>query len=159
MQIICAETVLLGKEAFSHIGQTQIIPDREINTTHLRTADALIVRSKTKVNETLLAGTPVRFVATATAGTDHMQTEWLTDQGIIWHAAPGCNANSVAEYICAGLLELSQKKGFSLPEKQQPSLAMVMWGKLLKKTPRTGYTRLKNDPPRQRRAKHMTIYP
>ena len=149
MQIICAETVLLGREAFSHIGQTQIIPDREINATHLRTADALIVRSKTKVNETLLAGTPIKFVATATAGTDHMQTDWLTDHGITWHAAPGCNANSVAEYVCAGLLELTQKKGYSLAGKTAALIGHGHVGQAVEKKLRAlGIRVLKNDPPK-----------
>ena len=50
MKIVCAETVLLGREAFSNAGKTVIIPDREIIRDDLLDADALIVRSKTKIN-------------------------------------------------------------------------------------------------------------
>jgi erythronate-4-phosphate dehydrogenase len=149
MQIICAETVLLGQEAFSDLGQTHIIPDREINAAHLHSADALIVRSKTQVNEALLAGTPVKFVATATAGTDHMQTRWLTNQGITWKAAPGCNANSVAEYVCAGLLELTQKKRFSLAGKTAALIGHGHVGQAVERKLRAlGVRVLKNDPPK-----------
>ena len=110
MNIVCAETVLSGKSAFQTVGACTVWPDRDITREHLLQTDALIVRSKTKVDAALLEGTPVKFVGTATAGTDHMDTDWLDQNNISWSAAPGCNANSVAEYITASLLFLSQKK-------------------------------------------------
>ena len=64
------------------------------------------------VNDQLLAGTPVRFVATATIGTDHLDIDYLEANQIGWASAPGCNANSVVDYIISvfcrleGLLEL-----------------------------------------------------
>jgi erythronate-4-phosphate dehydrogenase len=72
----------------------------------LASADVLIVRSVTRVNEQLLAGSPVRFVGTATIGTDHVERAALERRGIAFAAAPGCNARSVAEYVVAALLEL-----------------------------------------------------
>ncbi|RKX42825.1 MAG: 4-phosphoerythronate dehydrogenase, partial [Verrucomicrobia bacterium] len=114
MKIICAETVLLGHEALSHAGKTVAIPDREITRNDLLDADALIVRSKTKINRELLHGTPVKFVGTATAGTDHIDAAWLESKGIYWSASPGCNANSVSEYLVAALLTLGRRHGFDL---------------------------------------------
>ncbi len=62
-------------------------------------AQALIVRSTTIVNAMLLHATSVRFVATATAGVDHVDTDYLDAQNIAFASAPGCNANAVADYV------------------------------------------------------------
>lgn len=70
-------------------------------------ADALLVRSTTKVGRTLLDGTGVGFVATATAGTDHMDLAWLSAHSITTASAPGSNAAAVAEYVVASMLEWS----------------------------------------------------
>ena len=107
MKIVVAASVLQGREAFSTLGRVTVLPDREIRREDLHDADALIVRSQTRVTAELLAGTPVSFVATATAGADHFDTEWLTDNGIAWTASPGCNANAVAEYIITALAPVS----------------------------------------------------
>ena len=109
MNIVCAETVLSGKSAFQTLGACTVWPDRDITRENLMQTDALIIRSKTKVNASLLEGTPVQFVGTATAGIDHMDTDWLDQNHISWCAAPGCNANSVAEYVTASILHLTQK--------------------------------------------------
>ncbi len=148
MKIVCAETVLLGHEALSHAGKTEIIPDREITRDHLLDADALIIRSKTKVTKELLQGTPVKFVGTATAGTDHIDSAWLESQGIYWCAAPGCNANSVSEFLVAALLVLGQRHEFSLEGK---TIGVVGCGnvgsRVVKKCHALGMNVLRNDPP------------
>ncbi len=115
MKTIVASSVLLGREAFATLGECVVVPDREIKAATVRDADALIVRSKTDCNAALLAGSRVRFVGTATAGFDHFDTDWLTQAGLAWYAAAGCNANSVAEYISAALLlHLGQRRGRKL---------------------------------------------
>jgi erythronate-4-phosphate dehydrogenase len=115
MKIVCASSVLLGREAFATLGECVVAPDREIKAATVHDADALIVRSKTDCNSALLAGSRVRFVGTATAGFDHFDTDWLTQAGLTWYAAAGCNANSVAEYISAALLlQLGQRRGRKL---------------------------------------------
>ena len=115
MNIVCASSVLHAREAFSGLGAVRLLPDRDIRREHLRDADALIVRSKTAVGPELLDGTPVGFVATATAGADHFDIPWLTDAGIAWTASPGCNANAVAEYVTTALALLARKRAALLP--------------------------------------------
>ena len=75
----------------------------KIDRATLRDADALIVRSVTPVDRALLAGTPVRFVGSATAGVDHIALQDLREQGIVFANAPGSNANSVVDYVLAAL--------------------------------------------------------
>jgi phosphoglycerate dehydrogenase-like enzyme len=78
--IVVDENIALGKEAFSGLGKVEILPGRKIDRKSLTDAEALIVRSITKVNEELLRGTPVKFVGTATIGTDHMITDYLASE-------------------------------------------------------------------------------
>ena len=84
------------------------LPGRQITSEDLSDADVLIVRSVTKVNEKLLKNTPVKFVGTCTIGTDHLDIEYLKQAGIEWANAPGCNANSVVEYVFSALAALKQ---------------------------------------------------
>jgi erythronate-4-phosphate dehydrogenase len=148
MKIICAETVLLGREALTHAGTTEIVPDREISREHLLDADALVVRSKTKINRELLEGTSVKFVGTATAGTDHIDAAYLASRGIYWSAAPGCNANSVSEYLVAALLVLRRRHGFDLEGKTIGVIGCGNVGsRVVRKCHALGMNVLRNDPP------------
>ena len=103
MKIFVDENIPLGQAAFQDHGEITRFAGRSLTRADLAGADALIIRSITKVNAGLLAGTPVRFVATATIGTDHVDQAYLRDRGIGFASAPGCNANSVGEYISAAL--------------------------------------------------------
>jgi erythronate-4-phosphate dehydrogenase len=101
-------------EALTPACEVRVLPTPLIDADHLRDADAVIVRSETHVGPRLLDGTRVRFVGTATIGTDHVNTTWLHDQGIGFASAPGSNANSVAEYLAAALLVVAGKTGLTL---------------------------------------------
>ncbi|MEM8598895.1 MAG: 4-phosphoerythronate dehydrogenase [Bacteroidota bacterium] len=93
-------------KAFERYGPVEVRPGAAILPGTLAETDILLVRSVTPVNEALLADTPVRFVGTATAGTDHVDTAWLAAQGIAFASAPGSNAQSVVEYVLAALFSL-----------------------------------------------------
>lgn len=67
--------------------------------------EALFIRSGVKVNKELLNGTKVKFVATATSGIDHVDTNFLYFADIPFFAAPGSNANSVAEFVIYSILK------------------------------------------------------
>ena len=114
MKIFVDENIPFGLEAFATHGQVTRFPGRSLKSTDLTHADALIIRSITKINANLLSGTSVRFVATATIGTDHVDAVYLQKQGIGFASAPGCNANSVGEYVCAALTRLEVEKGLTL---------------------------------------------
>lgn len=74
---------------------------RAIERAMVEDADALLTRTVTRVDRALLEGTPVRFVGTATIGSDHIDSAWLESAGIRWAAAPGCNADATAQYTLA----------------------------------------------------------
>ncbi len=114
-------------------------------------ADAIIVRSVTRVDERLLAGSRVQFVGTATIGTDHVDTGWLAGRGIAFASAPGCNANAVSEYLAAALLELSARFAFAL---KGATLGVIGAGnvgsRVASKAAALGMNVLLNDPPLSR---------
>ena len=85
------------------MGRVSMVPGRDISPQLIRDADILLVRSITRVDESLLAGSSVRFVGTATAGIDHFDIEAIERLGIQWAAAPGSNALSVVEYVLSAL--------------------------------------------------------
>ena len=85
------------------MGDATILPGRDITPATISDADILLVRSITRVNESLLAGSSVQFVGTATAGVDHFDIEAIERLGVAWSAAPGSNAVSVVEYVLCAL--------------------------------------------------------
>lgn len=103
-------------EACAGLGRVDLFDSRDRAGLRraLRTADALLCRSTIQVDHALLAGTPVRFVATATAGFDHVDTNALERDGIAFASAPGSNARSVAEYVAAALFEVCVARGRDL---------------------------------------------
>lgn len=89
-------------------------PGRQLSAADVADADILLVRSITRVDATLLAGSRVRFVGTATIGTDHLDIPWLESQGIAWASAPGCNARAVGEWVLNVLVQLAAEQGVAL---------------------------------------------
>ncbi len=106
MKFIIDENIPLGSEFFAQFGEVQRLPGRKITPADVRQADALIIRSVTQVNSTLLESSQVKFVGTCTIGVDHLDLAYLDQQGISWANAPGSNANSVVEYVYAALAAL-----------------------------------------------------
>jgi len=148
VRIVCAASVLFGQEAFRTIGNVTVVPDRLITRAEVQHADALIVRSKTPITAELLEGTSVSFVGTATAGTDHMDMDFLNTAPIAWCAAPGCNANSVAEYVMAALFCVAHRQSMPLSGRTLGVIGVGEVGsRVAKKAEAIGLRVLRNDPP------------
>lgn len=148
MHIVADENIPLVREAFARYGTVETCPGRGLSRDRLLTADALLVRSVTKVDAALLEGTPVRFIATATIGEDHIDKAWLAAKGIGFSSAPGCNANSVAEYLTAALLVAGRNHGFTLAGKRIGIVGAGHVGsKVAEKAIALGMTPVLNDPP------------
>jgi len=81
MKIIADINIPFAKECFSSIGEVTLVGGRDITSETVADADILLVRSVTKVNRQLLEGSHIKFVATATIGVDHVDIEYLKQQG------------------------------------------------------------------------------
>ena len=98
MKIIVDDKIPYIREALDRMNaDVEYICGADIKPADVAYADALIVRTRTRCDRHLLEGSRVEFVATATVGIDHLDTEWLDEAGIHWVNCPGCNASSVGQ--------------------------------------------------------------
>jgi erythronate-4-phosphate dehydrogenase len=149
VKILVDENMPYATDLFSRLGEVVAVKGRPMPPEVLAGADALMVRSVTKVNAALLAGSSVKFVGTATAGTDHVDDVWLQQQGIGFSAAPGCNAIAVVEYVFSALMILAQRDGFSLRDKTVGIIGVGnVGGRLQARLEALGIRTLLCDPPR-----------
>lgn len=158
LRIVIDDAIAWHAEAFGHLGELRALPGRSIDRAALRWADALIVRTVTRVTAELLEDTPVRFVGSATAGEDHIDRRALERRGIIVATAPGCNAQAVAEYVVSVLAHAQQWRMGGPPG----PVGVVGLGHVGRRTARAlralGYDVLACDPPLlQRRAAGLPI--
>ncbi len=146
--IVADENIPYVRQAFGPFGEVRLVPGREISAAHVRGADALLVRSVTRVDRALLDGSSVRFVGTATIGTDHVDRAWLRARGVAFAHAPGSNASSVVEYVLAALLRLSVRQGRALRGRTVGIVGCGnIGGRLARRLPALGVRVLRNDPP------------
>ena len=138
------------QDIFSGAGRLVPVPGHEITRETVRDADVLIVRSITRVDQNLLEGSRIQFVGTATAGTDHLDTEFLSAAGIEWGSAPGANAVSVVEYVLAAMSVIARRGSRWLPDL---TLGVVgcgeVGGRLARQAEALGMDVMRNDPPRE----------
>ena len=151
MKIIADANIPFVAECFSSIGEVKVAGGREITPGIVGDADVLLVRSITPVGADLLTGSKVRFVATATIGFDHIDVDFLRRNNIGFASAPGSNANSAAEYVIAGLLEMGRKYEIDLEEKSIGIIGVGNVGsRVANKCAALGMQIYLNDPPLQR---------
>lgn len=148
MKILVDENIPYAQALFSRLGEVIAVAGRTISSRQLAKIDALIVRSITRVDGALLDGSGVKFVGSATAGTDHVDQDWLANAGIYFASAPGCNAIAVVEYVFSVLLWLAQRDGFALHEKTVGIIGVGNVGRCLQRRLEAfGVNTLLCDPP------------
>ncbi|MGI9251842.1 MAG: 4-phosphoerythronate dehydrogenase [Pseudohongiellaceae bacterium] len=118
MKIVADDEIAAVAELFAQCGELQLLPGREISRAHLKDADALLIRSVTRVDAELLKDTPVRFVGTATSGINHIDVDYLNANNIRFSDTKGSNAETVADY-CMAALAFLMRSGEQTQDKQQ----------------------------------------
>lgn len=151
MKVIVDNKIPFIKEAIEKIAdQVVYLPGKEFTPSAVKDADALIIRTRTRCNRELLEGSRVRFIATATIGFDHIDTEYCREAGITWTNAPGCNSASVAQYLQSSLVLLHKLKGIKLSEATLGIIGVGNVGSKIAEVAREfGMRVLLNDLPRQ----------
>lgn len=151
MKIIIDDKIPYIKGAFEQIAEVVYLPGSKTTPEVVNDADAIITRTRTICNEKLLSGSNVKFIATATIGYDHIDTEYCERAGIKWTNAPGCNSKSVEQYIASSLMVLAKKKNLILKDL---CIGVVGVGNVGSKVANIcnlfGMRVLLNDPPRAR---------
>ena len=160
MNIVIDENIVFAEEAFSEFGNIKLLNGRFINNSELKNADALIIRSITKVDNNLLNNSKVRFVGTATIGTDHINLDYLKRNKIVFADAKGCNADSVNEYVFTALLKIAAEENISLRNKTIGVIGIGNIGsRVVKAADALGMKVLKNDPPLERQGIGTDYHP
>ncbi len=96
MKILADENIPLVNEFFQSIGEVVTRPGRTMSNNDALSVSALLVRSVTVVNQSLLQSSKVSFVGTCTIGVDHLDQSWMRNNDITFTSAPGCNASTSA---------------------------------------------------------------
>jgi erythronate-4-phosphate dehydrogenase len=152
IRIVADDKIPFLKGILEPFARVTYMPGKKIVNEILKDADALLIRSRTKCTESLLKGSGVRFIGTATIGFDHIDIQFCRKYKIKWTNAPGCNSSSVQQYIAAALLKAASEFGFSLKEKTIGIVGVGNVGKKVEKFARIiGMNVLLNDPPRERK--------
>lgn len=152
MKIVCDNKIPFLKGALEPYAEVVYLPGKDTTAEDVRDADAIITRTRTKCCESLLKGSSVRMIATATIGFDHIDTEWCERNGIGWTNAPGCNSWSVRQYIASLLVTMARDFGFNCSDKTLGVIGVGNVGGKVAEIARTlGFKVLLNDPPRARK--------
>ena len=151
MKVIVDNKIPFIKEAIEQITDEVVyLPGGDFTPALVKDADALIIRTRTRCNRELLEGSKVQFIATATIGFDHIDTEYCREAGITWKNAPGCNSASVTQYLQSSLILLQQLKGVKLSEATIGIIGVGNVGsKIAKVAQEFGMRVLLNDLPRE----------
>lgn len=151
MKVIVDNKIPFIKEAIEKIADEVVYaPGKDLTPSLVKDADALIIRTRTHCNRGLLEGSKVKFIATATIGFDHIDTEYCREAGITWTNAPGCNSASVAQYLHSSLILLQESKGINLSEATIGIIGVGNVGsKVAKVAQELGMRVLLNDLPRE----------
>ncbi|WP_100642882.1 4-phosphoerythronate dehydrogenase [Alteromonas facilis] len=126
MNILYDDNMPYARECFAQLGNAVPFSAGELTANDFSDVEALLVRSTTTVDPNLLANaTCLRYVATATAGFNHLDTAFLAARNIPWYAAAGCNAVAVAEYVISTLFGYASANKQGLKWLQQRSVGIV----------------------------------
>lgn len=148
MKIIIDENISFALEAFSGLGEAELVNGRKIPASLLREAGALVVRSTTNVNKDLLDGTKIKFVGTATIGTDHIDLDYLNERNIAFSSAAGCNSQAVAEYVITVIANAAKEKKLKLKDCSIGIIGIGNIGSIVERFARAlGMNVKRNDPP------------
>ena len=151
MKIVADDKIPYLKGVLEPFAEVRYLPGAKIGQSDVRDADALITRTRTRCNADLLEGTRVRFIASATIGFDHIDTEYCRQRQIIWTNAAGCNAGSVTQWVASALATLARRFRLTLEGKTLGIVGVGHVGTRVESLAQAmGMRLLRNDPPRMR---------
>ena len=150
MKIVVENRIPYIQGMLEPVAHVVYLPAADITPQAVHDADALLVRTRTRCDAALLEGSRVRFIGSATIGTDHIDLDWCRDHGITVHNAPGCNAPAVAQWVMAAIGCWMQRSGITTTHGLTLGVIGVghvgsivaRWAQQL------GFNVLLNDPPR-----------
>ncbi len=152
MKIVADSAIPFLRGVLEPYAEVHYLPGAQISAEEVRDADALLIRTRTRCDERLLAGSRVQLIATATIGFDHIDRGWCAARGIEVCTSAGCNARGVLQWAAAVLVHLSRRQGWSPAERTLGVIGAGHVGSLVEAYARAwGFRVLVCDPPREER--------
>ena len=152
MKIVIDRDIPFIEGLFEPYAEVVYLAGGDINSEAVADCDALVVRTRTRCDERLLADSPVRLIATATIGTDHIDTSYCLKRGIIVANAAGCNARGVLQWVAAVLRHITLRRGCSPEHLRLGVVGVGNVGSLVAHYATSwGFEVLRCDPPRAKR--------
>ena len=152
MKIIADSAIPFLEGVLEPHAEVRYPPGKQITAADARDADALIIRTRTRCDATLLEGSRVRLIATATIGFDHIDLAWCAARGIHVATAAGCNARGVLQWIGAVHAHLSRTQGWKPADRTLGVVGVGHVGSLVRQYAEAwGFRVLACDPPREER--------
>lgn len=149
MKIIADDKIPFLRGALEPVAEVIYKEGKSISRSDVEDADAIITRTRTRCDASLLDGTKVRGIFTATIGYDHIDTAYCRERGIFWANAPACNSRSVEQYVASALAVLRLRHGVTLRGKTIAVVGVGNVGKLVAALcGKLGMRVLRVDPPR-----------
>ena len=106
LRIIIERNIPFIEGILDKLAHVEYLKADEIDASAMHNVDALICRTRTHCDASLLDNSRCSFIATATIGTDHIDLDYCQRRGITVANAPGCNAPAVAQYVFASLAKV-----------------------------------------------------
>ena len=154
MRVVIDRAIPFLQGVLESFAEVEYIDGDRFTHEGVRTADALIIRTRTRCDKALLEGSKVQFIATATIGFDHIDLDYCKAHNIEVATSAGCNARGVLQWVAASLAMLAKKEGFRPEERTLGIVGVGNVGKLVKEyAERWGFRTICSDPPRQEREK------
>lgn len=153
MKILIDEFVPYAEEALAPYAEVLMVDGRRLSPKEVADADALIVRTRTRCDASLLSGARgLKFVGTATIGYDHIDQPYLASRGVKFTSAAGCNRRAVLQWVAAVLAHLAEVQGWRPEERTLGVVGVGNVGSLVADYARSwGFRVLCSDPPREQR--------
>ena len=152
IKIVADKNIPFLEGVFEPYADVAYIDGKAICKEDVRDADALVIRTRTRCNESLLGESGVSMIATATIGTDHIDFEFCKAHNIEVHNAEGCNSGGVMQYVFSALYGVASRKAVKL---DGATMGIIGVGNVGKKVEHMaeylGFNVLRCDPPRAAR--------
>ena len=149
LKIVADSNIPFLKGVFEPYADMVYIDGLNIGRQDVRDADALIIRTRTRCNESLLGDSRISMIATATIGADHIDFGFCDSRGIEVHNSQGCNAGGVMQYVFSALYGTASRKSIKLDHPVMGIIGVGNVGKKIEHLARyLGFDVLRCDPPR-----------
>ncbi len=150
MRVVVDSAIPYIRGVIEPYAEVSYVAGAEIDRAILQHCDAMLIRTRTRCNEQLLKGSNIRFIATATIGTDHIDLDWCSKHNITVASAPGCNARGVLQWVTAVLKHICTSRGLHPADLTLGVVGVGSVGSLVVEYARSwGFRVLRCDPPRK----------